>query len=581
LIAALGAVTRAASAQATPPPPDTILAVAVVRPTPDSIFAPLPRAEAPAPLDGGFTHRWVRDELFRSGAMNLAELLDRIPGVSLLRSGLLLSPQVLTWWGDPTRVRVFLDGVELDQLDARSGAARDLGVVDLWTLEEVSAETTPAELRVHLRSWRVDRRVPETRVDVYTGDDDSNLYRGFFGRRFASGLAAQFGFQQFSSVNRQQGGDGDALSLFARAGWARRDWSFDAAVHRENRTRNATLRVDESPGVPPFAGGTTHLIGRASYRTPDSRGLWGQLAGHRGTWREAAAGGDGVSAFSTDTVDTLVTRRQFMGTAGLTAFGVRLSGTGRYRTVGDAWYFTPSARASWERWGLAASAFLEHNAEDSIARLDVSARYRVRRWLSAEFGASDRAPMWTNPEVAATAWRGLGRMQLFGWELSGGALSIPAATIRPIQVFNAGYDTVTVPARSATLFGASGPLYRVVRLDLHATQWEAVGPYRPATELRARVHMETEWRQRFPRGDFTFRGSLEYRNQGETIAPLATGDLTLIAASTWTSVVELRIRTATITWQFRNNTGTVYESVAGFRMPQRVNLYGIRWNFAD
>src|SRR5690606_24425349 len=143
-----------------------------------------------------------------------------------------------------------------------------------------------------------------------------------------------FGFQQFSSVNRQQGGDGDALSLFARAGWARGDWSFDAAVHRESRTRNATLRLDEAPGVPPFVGGLTHSIARAAYRTPDARGLWGQVALRTGTWREETDAGDGASAFPADTVDTLVTRRQMVGTAGLTLYGVRLSGTGRYRTVG-------------------------------------------------------------------------------------------------------------------------------------------------------------------------------------------------------------------------------------------------------
>jgi hypothetical protein len=530
-------------------------------------------------LDGGITTRWQRDQIFQTGAFNLAELLERIPGVSLLRSGLLVAPQVIAWWGDPTRVRIFLDGVELDQLDARSGPARDLSVVDIWTLDEVAVETTPAELRVHLRSWTVDRRVPETRVDVFTGDDDSNLYRGFFGRRFATGLATQFGFQQFSSVNRQDGGDGDGLSLFGRLGWSRGDWAFDGAAHRESRTRNETLRLDEAPGVPAFAGGATHLIARASYRTPASAGLWAQAIVNSGTWREETDASAGL--VPTDSVDTLVTRRQYVATAGVTKFGVRFSGTGRYRTVGDAWYFTPSARASWERWGLSLSGHLERNAEDSVSRVDLAARYRFRPWLSAEFSASDRSPLWTNAEVAGTAWRGVGQVGYRGWQFSGGAVAIPSAIVRPVQVFNAGYDTVAVPERRAVLLGVSGPLYKLIRLDLHATQWEANGPYRPDLDVRARLHMETEWRQRFPRGDFTFRASLEHRRQGATIAPLVTGELSLIESATWTSVVELRIRSATLNWQFRNNTGTIYETVAGFRMPQRVNLYGIRWNFSD
>jgi hypothetical protein len=68
---------------------------------------------------------------------------------------------------------------------------------------------------------------------------------------------------------------------------------------------------------------------------------------------------------------------------------------------------------------------------------------------------------------------------------------------------------------------------------------------------------------------------------GEVGAPVDGGLLPLDETAYWSSSLELRIRTATLSWQFRNITGSLYSTVPGYRMPQRVNLYGIRWYFGD
>jgi hypothetical protein len=580
LLAALAATATVAGAQAGPPPSrDT----ARVLPTVDSVFTALPLAEG-APRVGGSVRRWTRDELSQSGALSLAELLERIPGAAILRSGFILAPQVVTWFGDPDRVRVFLDGVELDALDARAGNVRDLGSIDIWMLEEVEVETTPGELRVHLRSWRVDRRVPETRLDVYTGDDETNLYRGFYGRRFASGLAAQFGFQQFGTTNRVTGGDGDALSLFGRLGWSAGVWSTDVAVYRDSRTRSAGLRVDEAVGVAAFTGGTTHLMARAAYRDPASGGRWAQLALQSGTWRDAAAVPEGTGAPSSELTtaeDSTVSRQQLVAAAGTSLYGVRVSTTARYRSVGADWYLSPAARLSWEGFGLGLSARHERQAEDSVARSDVALRYRLGSWLRLEGGVTNRSPMWTNPERASRTSQAMAFVTVRGWEVGVGQMQRPASRLLPPTVFGAVFDTVEVADRRAGLLWASVPVFGVVRLDAHATQWDAAGAYRPDLDLRVRLHGETEWRERFPRGDFTVRVALEYRRLGEVGAPVDGGLLPLDETAYWSSSLELRIRTATLSWQFRNITGSLYSTVPGYRMPQRVNLYGIRWYFGD
>ncbi len=214
----------------------------------DTLQTPYARAEAPGVET---IYWWSRDAIFQSNAQTLAELLEVVPGVTSYRSAFLASPAVVAYLGDITRIRVFYDGLELMSLDPRTGDVHDLVEVPLWSAEEVRLERAAGELRVHMRSWRVNLTTPVTRTDVFTGDEDANLYRGFFGRRFRNGLGFQVGAQQYSTSSRRNVGGGDELSLLARVGWAHGSWSVDAFVNRARRNREAQQRtIDPTRGIP-------------------------------------------------------------------------------------------------------------------------------------------------------------------------------------------------------------------------------------------------------------------------------------------------------------------------------------------
>ena len=72
-----------------------------------------------------------------------------------------------------------------------------------------------------MRSWRVDNTSPSTRVDVATGNEDTNLYRGYYGKRFDNGGVLQLAGQQYGVTSSRFAGSGDALSAGA-VGMARR-----------------------------------------------------------------------------------------------------------------------------------------------------------------------------------------------------------------------------------------------------------------------------------------------------------------------------------------------------------------------
>src|SRR5690606_31457476 len=166
------------------PVPDTIPAdtarapSAAERPAaPDTLKAPLPVGEVPTLPTIGPEYRWRGDEIFASGALTLLDLLQGLPEVSGMRSGWLLPPEYATVSGGLGRIRILLDGVELDVIDPRQEGLQDLGMVQLWPLEEVAVERGVDELRVHLTSWRSEHTSPLTRVDVATGDYNTDLYR--------------------------------------------------------------------------------------------------------------------------------------------------------------------------------------------------------------------------------------------------------------------------------------------------------------------------------------------------------------------------------------------------------------------
>jgi hypothetical protein len=45
------------------------------------------------------------------------------------------------------------------------------------------------------------------------------------------------------------------------------------------------------------------------------------------------------------------------------------------------------------------------------------------------------------------------------------------------------------------------------------------------------------------------------------------------------TLLEIRISTAVIFWEYRNVVGAIYSTYPGYIMPRLVNLYGVRWQF--
>jgi len=145
----------------------------------------------------------------------------------------------------------------------------------------------------------------------------------------------------------------------------------------------------------------------------------------------------------------------------------------------------------------------------------------------------------------------------------------------------------TVRDKPATGITAAirGRLWRSVEADVWAVRWNGTaGLYRPRYQTRSELFIRTNLLDRFPTGNFGLNAGVmhEYRS-GETFPSQTdpTGVAKTVGYRTISTLPEIRIVTATVSWQFRNVLGECYLKFAGFIVPRQTNFYGVRWYFAN
>jgi hypothetical protein len=585
-------------------------------PVRDSIQPPFARAPMPVPLEIGRTLIFDRAALFASGAVTLQDLLDRIPGITGLRSGWLASPMMSSYMGDVRRVRVFFDGVEYDEVDQRTRGLLDLTEVPLWTLEELRIEWGATEVRVYTRTWRVERTTPYTRTDISTGDQQTNLYRGFFGKRFGGGEGIQFGAQQYGTTPPGRvSPSSDQISLLARLGWAKRGWSFDAFALRTSRNRGeivpqpirGTIAVDS---IPALQAVRTDSYVRAGYGDPE-HGPWLQAMASAVDYTISHSSNNGFGTSTADSLrDSTRFRAQYIVSGGLTLGPLRFEASERYRVGPDSsstiplcavclppakkphvpapTLWTPSGRVEFVTGPLSVTAFAEGMGPDSLNRAEMTTRVTPLPFLSV-VGAVGTSKDQQSPDSSATTnfLRGEAAVRLFGslW-MSGGVLRRDSTLLVPPRVFGRPFVAVQGPAATGYMAKIEGTLYKALRIDAFGVRWnDSLGFYRPRYQSRTEVYLTSNWLSRFPSGNFSFLASVTHEYRSRTLFPVVLDTTTGLQvvpvpdSRIWNFHLEIRIVSAIFTYQFRDIRGEQYELIPGYLMPRLNQFYGVRWEF--
>ena len=580
-----------------PPKPETDSAA----PKPDSIKAAFGRMPAARSSDIGPRYEWDREELYASGAYTLADLLDRVPGATSFRTGWIMSPKFVAVNGDFQRVRIFYDGLEIDNLDTRNGTLLDLTTIDLFTLEHVAIERFGSELRVNLRSWRVERTEPYTRTDIYTGDEDTNIYRGFYGKRFQNGFGLQLAGQQWNTRSPRFGGGGDALSFLGRIGIARRNWSVDAYAVRRNGARTTQPTVDENAlSLQPFEG--THTLAYV-------RGAFGNQSG--GPWAEAIAsymrlgeesdhitGGEVPGLMlRTDTTDTTTHRAQYLLTAGITRRFIRASVGDRIRAFTGDIHHSPFIHLELDGKVGIVDLKAEREGVRERTRFDGAFRFTPLSFLAIGGGISYESPdneesgdavpvpegeeppppvLKSPKSVGARIEAGI---KLGNPWLIGGYITRDTTVLEAPQMIDSAYQTRAVGKRSGVYGGIRGQLYKDLNIDVVATRWDSAGFYQPRFQSRSELNLNTRWLRKFPSGTFGLKLAAIHEYRNEVRFPTADGFRETQPSNITSALVEIRILRGVASYQARNVFAKNWQIFPGFFMHRTINIYGIRWEF--
>jgi hypothetical protein len=170
--------------------------------------------------------------------------------------------------------------------------------------------------------------------------------------------------------------------------------------------------------------------------------------------------------------------------------------------------------------------------------------------------------------------------------LGGGVIRDNASQFESPVILGTGAATLSSTAAQGVLVSAAGRLYKDVRLDVQAIRWDASQYNRPQLHVRTEIALVSDWRRRFPRGEFSINARLWHELRGGapffygTATGSGTPDVRITErANVVTGLLELRLQSATLFYQYRNLTGGAYEQIRGITMPPAVQMYGVRWEF--
>jgi hypothetical protein len=548
------------------------------QPPRDTIKAPLVNAEAPVLADPSGSFVWDRRDLYSTGALTVADLLERVPGVTTLRSGWISQPIVGSFLGDPGRVRVFLDGLELEEMDPRMGRAWDLTQIPIWALDDVRVERGASEVRIYMRSWRVDRTTPYTRTDVYTGDQATNLYRGYFGRRYTHGELLQAAAQQYGTDPGRNAASSDQLGVLLRTGVARKRWSADVMLLRNDRNRGITVTSPLSDTIPAVESTRSDLYARVGWGRSDSS-FWAQAIADGTKYTYGGKQAPGLT--NTSIADTTRFRAQYVLSAGYAAGPLRASVTQRFRTGLFQRVATPSARIGVDTKWVSASLLAEGRGLDSTRRADASV---VLRPLSFVFVAgalgSEQALFPSDSTSVAQFARGEVGVRVGRTWLTGGVLRRDPTALNALRMFRSATIDTTSESVQGVFATVRGRVWKSVYADAQAVQWSDTGSlYRPKYQTRTELYVSTSLLDKFPTGNFHLLASAVHEYRSSMLWPESSGVVRVKGYRTISTLLQVRILTAEVFWTFRNVMRERYSQIPGYPLPRGTNIYGVRWEF--
>jgi hypothetical protein len=578
-----GADTMRTGAQAVPAPKDTV-------PVPDSLspdsFRPRlpPLGAPPGPLPRNGRIVFDRDALWFSGALTLGELLERVPGVMLVRAGWFGRPEVIHYAGQgATSVVLVLDGFVLDPI-GQDSTGIDLSRIELGLLRRVEVEVLPSQLRVYLFTDGQAVRRARTETSFATGDASTSSYLIRYLNRWKNGTQLALGVNYLATNGAVTSpGRSSDLGLWAKGSWVPAP-RFGVAY------QVLSVSVDrDSFSVAGVSGPVTPPSGKAHRTDAFFRGFIASRTDGMGLRFDALVG-------STSYRDTSAAhdRDQLQGAAIASYRAGHWSSelTARLRDSPTPVEVQLRAAAS-PLASLTLSGYL-------LSRTHLGGRQSREGALEAEFrpwpALTFHAAARSRDEVAAPVFPADSAQRVTDYEagltLTTRSIDLDVSLARHGAYGPPVYGTFgsVVPAypalgvRTATVAFALRPTAYLTVSGWYRHPLDALtSAYEPPHHTRIWATFRSRLLPVLRRGafDFVAEGSLEGWSRGALGLDGAGSPVLLRGATVVDWRLELRLLGAALFWTFRNAEIERYSVVPGVFMPRLMQRYGVRWEFTN
>ena len=255
------------------------------------------RTSPEGPLPRGARYSFTADSFALSGLQTLSDLLARIPGVYVARGGIYGQAEIALYGGrGPGALEVYWDGVPYLPL-GRDSVYLDPARIPMAPLERVDVIVLPASLRVYLVTARQRSTQASTLIRITTGQVRTAGYRGWFLKRWRSGL----GLSLAADYNNNDGIPGSSSTAFNSVDlWLKAEYLRSARLGASYQILSSSWRrsASDAPGLVdrfPFERRDAVLRAFAAAR-PDGLGPRVELTlATTGTGKDTAVTGRSIS----------------------------------------------------------------------------------------------------------------------------------------------------------------------------------------------------------------------------------------------------------------------------------------------
>ncbi|HET6229150.1 MAG TPA: TonB-dependent receptor plug domain-containing protein [Longimicrobiaceae bacterium] len=551
---------------------------------------------------------WEKRDLDYFHGLSLLDLLERVPGVSVTRSGDFGQPAGVSAYAlGGGRLRIYMNGFEIVPLGTGTLDPQQIALVDV---ETVRVERELTGIRVDITTYRLEDRRAFAQIEAADGDFSTRILRGFFARPIGASNVVEAGYDVVSTsgfLRRSQYSASTAVARFSHL------FAPDRGVEIEYRSGKFDRGTNSTALTFPLSADRADLILRGRARLPGNLMLDAQVG--RTTLKPAPS----------DSVTPSESQVQASARATLTLPVATLQGEARlfragHGYAGDGAELSLRADAGLSKF-VAATGELRSVTSQGTTGLEMEGGVRVGPFAGfSAFGsvAAGKRPLTYTADSVRTrlTFGGLGGVvpstvvdtivgfrttsgsinaARVGAEWSRGTALVGAAAVRTdadqVVPFGLGFDPGLAPVQAGAVNSieayASVPIYfQWARLDGWYSRTADTGgrPFLPVDRARAGI----TFHKVFYTGNLepTARVEALVRGPATTLGVDSQGRLDYSGQTQryalFNFYLQIRIIDVRLFLQTENLIGRrTAADIPGLFLPGTRNMYGFRWFFRN